>query len=89
MYGDDYQLVGNDINRYSIRKSTDGLKYNDDGSLDIYIQPTPPEGNESNWLPTPKEGIFRLNYRVYLPNQEVRQWSTVEQYLPGIKKVEQ
>lgn len=89
MYGDDYQLVGNDINRYSIRKSTDGLKYNDDGSLDIYIQPTPPEGNESNWLPTPKEGIFRLNYRVYLPNQEVRQWSSVEQYLPGVKKVEQ
>ena len=88
MYGDDYQLVGNDINRYSIRKSTDGLKYNDDGSLDIYIQPTPPEGNESNWLPTPKEGIFRLNYRVYLPNQEVRQWSSVEQYLPGVKKVE-
>jgi len=86
MYGDDYQLVGNDINRYSIRKSTDGLKYNDDGSLDIYIQAKPPEGLESNWLPTPKEGIFRLNYRVYLPNQEVRQWESVEQYLPGIIK---
>jgi len=86
MYGDDYQLVGNDINRYSIRKSTKGLKYNEDGSLDIYIQAKPPEGLESNWLPTPKEGIFRLNYRVYLPSQEVRQWSTVEQYLPGIVK---
>jgi len=86
MYGDDYQLVANDINRYSIRKSTKGLKYNADGSLDIYIQAKPPEGLESNWLPTPKEGIFRLNFRVYLPNQEVRQWSTVEQYLPGIVK---
>jgi len=86
MYGDDYQLVGNDINRYSIRKSTKGLTYNDDGSLDLYIQATPPEGNESNWLPTPKEGIFRLNFRVYLPNKEVRQWSSVEQFLPGIVK---
>ena len=88
MYGDDYQLVHNDIDRYSIRKSTQGLKYNEDGSLDIYIQSTPPEGNESNWLPTPKEGIFRLNYRVYLPDQEVRQWSTVEQYLPGVERAE-
>lgn len=87
MYGDDYQLVDNAINRYSIRKSTDGLKYNSDGSLDIYIRSTPPQGFESNWLPTPKEGIFRLNYRVYLPNQEVRQWQTVEQYLPPINKV--
>ena len=87
MYGDDYQLVANDMNRYSIRKSTEGLEYNEDGSLDLYIQATPPEGNESNWLPTPKEGIFRLNFRVYLPDQSVRQWSTVENYLPGIKKV--
>jgi len=86
MYGDDYQLVKNDIKRYSIRKSTKGLKYNDDGSLDIYIQAKPPEGYESNWLPTPKEGIFRLNYRVYLPDEKVRQWQTVEQFLPGIIK---
>lgn len=87
MYGDDYQLVANEMNRYSIRKSTEGLEYNEDGSIDLYIQATPPEGNESNWLPTPKEGIFRLNFRVYLPDQSVRQWSTVENYLPGIKKV--
>ena len=37
MYGDDYQLVSNDINRYSIKKSTEGLKYNQDDSLDIYF----------------------------------------------------
>ncbi len=84
MYGDDYQLVANEIDRYSIRKSTQGLVYNDDGSLDIYIQATPPKGHESNWLPTPKAGIFRLNYRVYLPDEPVRQWDTVENYLPGV-----
>lgn len=88
MYGDDYQLVSNDIDRYSIRKSTEGLKYNQDGSLDIYIQAMPPEGNRSNWLPSPKKGIFRLNYRVYLPDREVRQWNTVEQYLPGVVKID-
>lgn len=87
MYGDNYQLVDNEIDRYSIRKSTSGLKYNKDGSLDIYIKSTPPEGNTSNWLPTPKQGIFRLNFRVYLPDQKVRQWSTVEQFLPGVIKV--
>jgi len=45
------------------------MKYHEDGSLDLYIQAKPPEGLESNRLPTPKEGIFRLNFRVYLPDQ--------------------
>lgn len=87
MYGDDYQLVSNSINRFNIRKSTKGLKYNDDGSLTLYIQRKPPEGHESNWLPTPEKGIFRLNYRVYLPDEPMRQWETVENYLPGVTPI--
>ncbi|MBV7317409.1 DUF1254 domain-containing protein [Shewanella sp. NIFS-20-20] len=84
LYGDDYQLVDNAIDRYAIRKSTEGLQYNDDGSLTLYLQSTPPEGHESNWLPTPQQGIFRLNMRVYLPTDEVRAWDSVEQFLPGV-----
>lgn len=84
LYGDDYQFVDNKMDRYAIRKSTDGLQFSEDGSLTIYLQNTPPEGRESNWLPTPTQGIFRLNFRVYLPDESVRQWSTVEQYLPGV-----
>ncbi|MBY5921674.1 DUF1254 domain-containing protein [Ferrimonas balearica] len=87
LYGDDYQLVDNPIDRYAIRKSTEGLKYNDDGSLTLYLQSKAPEGWESNWLPTPPQGIFRLNMRVYLPTDEVRSWDTVEGFLPGVTPV--
>jgi hypothetical protein len=84
MYGLDFQLVKNSIDRFSIGDRTPGLKYNDDGSLDVYIQNTPPEGRESNWLPTPPEGIFRINYRIYLPQERTRNPQTLEQYIPGI-----
>ncbi len=35
MYGPDFYLVPNEMNRYAIAGHTQGLKYNDDGSLDI------------------------------------------------------
>ena len=41
------------------------LKINDDGSVDLYIGPTSPEGKESNWVQTkPGEGWFPL-FRTY------------------------
>jgi len=84
MYGLDFQLVENSIERYSIGDRTPGLKYNPDGSLDVYIQSTPPEGRESNWLPSPPDGIFRVNYRVYLPREIARNPETLDQFIPGI-----
>lgn len=85
MYGLDFQLVKNSIDRFSIGDRTPGLQYNADGSLDVYIQNTPPEGRESNWLPSPPEGIFRINYRIYLPKERTRNPQTLEQYIPGIQ----
>jgi hypothetical protein len=85
MYGLDFQLVDNAIDRYAIGDRTPGLEFNDDGSLDVYIQSTPPEGHESNWLPSPPEGIFRINYRIYLPQQQTRDPATLEQFIPGIE----
>ena len=38
-----------------------------DGSVDIYFGPTPPEGKESNWLPTDPKRRFFLLARFYGP----------------------
>ena len=70
MYGKDSFLVNNVINRYAIGDRTQGLVYNDDGSLDIIISNKRPAGKESNWLPAPK-GEFSITLRAYLPNESL------------------
>lgn len=85
MYGTNFQLVNNEIDRYSIGDRTPGLKYNADGSLTIYIQNQAPQGHESNWLPSPAEGLFRINYRIYMPDDDVQNPDTVIKFIPGIK----
>jgi len=65
----DYDLVENPIERYSIGDRTKGLQYNDDGSLDLFLQTNPPAEGESNWLPTPQEEFFML-MRLYQPRPE-------------------
>jgi len=67
LYDAHQRFAQNDVNRYSLT-STDALKYNADGSLDIYIQRrSPGDDKAANWLPTPKDGGFVLNMRVYWP----------------------
>ena len=69
MYGSDELLVANPINRFAIGDRNE-LKYNKDGSLDIYIQnENPGKDKVSNWLPAPKEG-FSLTMRIYWPKEE-------------------
>jgi hypothetical protein len=67
MYDQNFFLVQNPINRYELASHTAGLKRNPDGSLDIYIQHTPPAGHESNWLPSPASGRFEVTLRLYGP----------------------
>ena len=86
MYGSNFQLVKNPIDRFSIGDRTKGLNYNADGSLDIFVQNAPPAGHESNWLPSPPSGLFRINYRIYLPATEAQDPATLGKYLPPIKK---
>lgn len=70
LYAPDGFFAGNLINRYTIG-DRDKLAFNQDGSLDVYIQHDRPDaGKESNWLPTP-EGEFSLSMRLYWPKQEV------------------
>ncbi|MGF6756000.1 DUF1254 domain-containing protein [Paraburkholderia sp. GAS42] len=64
-------LVPNPLNRYSIGDRTQGLKYNADGSLDIYVQHTSPGADrEANWLPAP-QGAYDVIMRIYGPGQAV------------------
>lgn len=88
LYGTNYQLVDNAIDRYSIGDRTPGLRHNDDGSLTLYIQHEPPQDKSSNWLPSPATGLFRLNYRIYLPDEKTRNPQTLQQFIPGIQRVE-
>ena len=49
------------------------MKFGDDGSLTIYIQSeSPGKDKESNWLPAPKDGAFKLALRLYVPKKAGR-----------------
>jgi hypothetical protein len=69
MYNGDYFFVANPLNKYTV-SPRNALKYNDDGSLDIYIQnESPGKDKEANWLPAPKEK-FVLMMRLYWPKEK-------------------
>jgi len=63
--------VHNPIERYAVSSGM-SLKYNADGSLDVYIQAKSPGADkEANWLPCPPSGPFNLTIRVYQPKREM------------------
>lgn len=67
MYNDRQLFASNPIHRFAIG-DRDKLRFNDDGSLDLYIQREAPEGDkQSNWLPAPASGAFSMNLRLYWP----------------------
>lgn len=69
MYNADYFFVDNPLNKYTVSPRND-LKYNADGSLDIYVQNASPGKNkEANWLPAPKDR-FILMMRLYWPKEK-------------------
>ena len=71
MYDADGFQVANPINRFAIG-DRDKLKFNDDGSLDLFIQAkSPGKERESNWLPAPNQGILGLTMRLYAPDRSV------------------
>jgi hypothetical protein len=66
--GEGYQ-VANEINRFAIG-DRDPLRFNPNGSLDLYLQHTNPgPERESNWLPTPL-GPLGVTMRIYAPKRE-------------------
>lgn len=70
-------LMDNAIDRYCINDRSE-VVYNEDGSLDIYIQSEPPADElRGNWLPVSAEQ-FHLILRIYLPEGSVvaNEWPT-------------
>ena len=71
LYDDAGFQVANPINRFAIG-DRDSLKFNPDGSLDLYIQhASPGTDRESNWLPSPAKGAISLVMRLYAPKLQV------------------
>jgi hypothetical protein len=67
MYDEAGFPVANPINRFAIG-DRDQLKFNADGSLDLYIQhDSPGSDKESNWLPGPASGTLAITLRLYAP----------------------
>jgi hypothetical protein len=70
MYDEAGFQVANPINRFAIG-DRDDLKYNSDGSLDLYIQnESPGSDKESNWLPSPSKGKLGVTMRLYAPKPQ-------------------
>ncbi|MBO9539040.1 DUF1254 domain-containing protein [bacterium] len=74
LYNDQFFFVDNPLHRYTL-SPRDPLKYNPDGSLDLYIQhDSPGQEKESNWLPAPI-GPFILMQRLYWPEAPILEGS--------------
>ena len=86
LYNEDGYLVDNSINRYSLSDRSDGLQFNEDNSLDLYVQhKAPNEDKQSNWLPSPKTE-FTLTLRAYMPKTELL---NLEWKIPAITRITQ
>jgi hypothetical protein len=70
LYDKDGFPTANALNRNAIG-DRDALKFNADGSLDLYFQnESPGADKDSNWLPAPT-GAFNLTMRLYAPKPAV------------------
>ena len=56
-----------------------------DGSVDLFFGSTPPDGKESNWVPTSADGGFEVLFRFYGPEKPLFQKAWV---LPDIERME-
>lgn len=68
-YNEEGFLIENALNRYALGSQKE-LVYNEDGSLDIYIQSSKPSAEQlQNWLPIAPEAPFNLMFRLYWPEE--------------------
>lgn len=68
LYNEKHFFAPNDLGRYSLGTKNKTLRFNNDGSLTLYVQSSSPgKDKESNWLPAPKGAEFSLFVRAYWP----------------------
>ena len=85
MYDEEGFQVPNKLNRFAIG-DRDDLKFNKDGSLDLYIQhKSPGKAKESNWLPAPAKGPLGITLRLYSPKAEALDGRWVPPYVVRVK----
>jgi hypothetical protein len=56
--------------RASCASNDSKIQKNADGSVNVYFGPKPPQGKESNWVPTDPSREFELMARFYAPKKE-------------------
>ena len=84
-YGADDFLIENPLGRHLLG-DRDPLRFNADGSLDLWIQAEAPDAaRQANWLPVRSGEPFVLNARLYWPKPEALdgRWG-----MPGIEKLD-
>lgn len=65
-------LIANTLRRYALGSYSKDLKYNPDGSLDIYLSSTEPRGMAQNWLPVPRANFYVM-VNLYNPTNDIVQ----------------
>lgn len=70
---------------FSRSSHTPGLQKQADGSIDLFFASTPPDGKESNWVPTGADGGFEVLFRFFGPEKPLFQKAWV---LPDIERLE-
>jgi hypothetical protein len=56
-----------DVTKYGVASGHEGIKINEDGTVDVYFGPKSPEGKEANWVPTIPGKDYFLWFRFYQP----------------------
>ena len=86
-YNMERNYVPNEHYHYGVGLRNKGMKYNENGSLTFVLQNEMPEAGLWNWIPTPKDEPFRLNFRFYNPEEVMFDKEKVSDYLPPVEKV--
>jgi hypothetical protein len=47
-----YAMIANPLKKYAISSLNKDLKYNEDGSIEMFFGPDAPQGYQAHWMPT-------------------------------------